>query len=242
MSVAKQRFVLRSADRVSGNSGDFKLKTENPIEPGLYRLQNAIIPNTIYNITAGYNDKFYFREGASTYRTATMPEGFYTSSNIAAAVQTQMNAVSSGYTVTLSTLTNRLTIANASSFTINSTSDGSLPNSCAPLLGFGTSASSSGTSITAGACINLAFPLSLLVEINQIATVRTMKNVPVYGTFLIPLKENSNDIVVFSNNADYESFLRIDSNTVNFDVKLRYLDGTLLSLNGADFELYFESA
>jgi hypothetical protein len=88
--------------------------------------------------------------------------------------------------------------------------------------------------------LNLAFPLSILVRINEISSVYTLALNPVYATFMIPLKENSTDIVYYANNADSEQFLRIETPTMNFRVDVRYLDGTLCSLNGADFELYME--
>lgn len=88
------------------------------------------------------NNKIYFNDGSPRTGTIVISE-YSTGASLATAIQTAMNAVSSGYTVTYSSL--KFTISHASSFTLNiSTTTTAIWES----IGFITGVDQSGTSHT----------------------------------------------------------------------------------------------
>jgi hypothetical protein len=75
-------------------------------------------------VVVSTNKKIYFNDGSS--RTATLTEASYTPAALATHIQTQMNAVSSNWTVTYSTTTYKFNFVNSSlnsTFTITTTTD-----------------------------------------------------------------------------------------------------------------------
>jgi hypothetical protein len=88
-----------------------------------YPLANSLLENRYkYFMTAGNftigstNNKLYFNDGSP--KTATISSASYTATTLAIEIQSQMNAVGSGWTVTYSTTTGLFTISHASPHTL----------------------------------------------------------------------------------------------------------------------------
>ena len=77
------------------------------------------IPNSRYTIDSR-NNKLYFDDGSA--KTATISSGQFSGTTLASTLQSSMNAVSSGFTVSYSTTTNKMTISHASNFELTTTS------------------------------------------------------------------------------------------------------------------------
>lgn len=74
-----------------------------------YRVKSAIIPLSIYTIDSR-NNKIYITETTSGAATATITSGYYTSVTFPAALKTALDAAcTSNFTVSYSSLTNKLT-------------------------------------------------------------------------------------------------------------------------------------
>jgi len=105
---------LDSANRIAGTPSNFKLQLNNTLS-GRFRLKSFYAANSFYNINSS-NSTIYFYDTVA--RVGTLESGFYSATTISAALQTLMNSVSSGYTVSFSTLTGKVTFANAAMFSL----------------------------------------------------------------------------------------------------------------------------
>jgi hypothetical protein len=159
------KLLIRSIDRssVSSSFGDCVIPFQEPIQ-GDFCVDSILIPNSAYTIDSR-NNKIYFYESSNL--TATLATGVYTSSNIAAAVKTAMDAVSATtYTVSLSSTTNKLTItAGAGTFYFRWAVDAN--DSCFRELGFNKLTGSASSNQVSDNPINLNSTLSLLIDISE---------------------------------------------------------------------------
>lgn len=165
------KVLIRSLDRVgvSSNTGNCTIAFTEAIS-GSYKIDSILIPNTINTFDTNRNNKIYFYDSATASNlTATITPGIYTSSNIASAVQTAMNAAGSSttYTVSLSSVSNKLTMTPASGtfyfkFLTNDNND-----SCFRELGFNKTDGTAAGSQTSDNMINLNSTLSLLIDIAE---------------------------------------------------------------------------
>lgn len=164
------KVLIRSIDRssVSSSFGDCVIPFQDPIE-GTFCIESILIPNTAYTIDSR-NNKIYFYDSASAANlTATLATGIYTSSNIAAAVKTALDAVSSTtYTVSLSSTTNKLTFTPGGGGTMYFRWGVDANDSCFRELGFNKTTGSAATTQTSDNPINLNSTLSLLIDINEV--------------------------------------------------------------------------
>lgn len=106
---------LKSSDS-SPSDCTFVLTTETALPNPSYSVQliSASIPNLEPSFQASRNDSFqFFENNLTTLRTATIPEGVYTGSDLATALQTAMNGIGAAntYTVTYSATNKKLTVA-----------------------------------------------------------------------------------------------------------------------------------
>lgn len=113
---------LNSKDTDYGSSANFQVdfdKSGIPFSDAeiAVGLDYAIMPNLIYPIRTNRN-KVIFNEGKSNL-TATIPDGHYDSSSFPSALQTAMNSAGTlTYTVTISSTTNKITIAATGAFSL----------------------------------------------------------------------------------------------------------------------------
>ena len=118
-SKRKQRVItvaVNSRDRNVGadyTSSSFRWSFQRPLKDVLsVELVNGSVPADLYTIAVGWNT-FTFCENTLTSVLVTLTPGYYTPTDLAAQLQTQLNAVAgklNTYAVTYSVTTRRLTI------------------------------------------------------------------------------------------------------------------------------------
>lgn len=189
------RLVVRSRDRGSSDDhSDFKIELPRPIG-GKWRITHVVMPNSFYNIGPN-NNKIYFDEDGSTVLTATITSGMYTSGTIAAAVKTAMEAAGAEtYTVTLSSTTNKLTIASTGNvgFWWGTYTD----NSASEQLGFSDENLLPGSSQTADMPLNLSYPMTICMKINASINYQIASQNSFSGTVYLPLNVDNGSIMYY---------------------------------------------
>jgi hypothetical protein len=175
--------VVNSRDRhyISyPNSNHFRYTLRRPLTNVLsVELVNGVIPGFLYNINDPWNS-FTFYENPTSF-TVTLTPGYYTESQLATELQTQLNAIpgiQSRYTVTLNPQTRRIQVTSSHAIPfsflfysgikkddIDLTTFAILSiNTPSRLLGFGLSDYSSDTSNT----INAPLPMDIDNFLNRI--------------------------------------------------------------------------
>ena len=123
------KFYIDSRDKVAGSNEDFTWAPPTCLdldEPHAALLDTTLIPNSFPSIISGYNDKLYIYEARPfpppnntlnvVERVVTIAPGRYSSSTLPGALEAALNngrILTNPYTVTFSTLTSKLTIANS---------------------------------------------------------------------------------------------------------------------------------
>ena len=133
-------------------------------------LANLQFYNTIYNVTQ-YNNTIWFgistsvSNGSPVYMmmTATLTPGNYVVSEFTSALQTLMNGSSSGFTVSYSDITGKVTISNTNQFSLDFTS-----TTMYVVLGFLPQLYKETSSITAPYALNLGMPAQVHVYISEV--------------------------------------------------------------------------
>lgn len=110
----KTTIVINSRDRHVlnyPNTNNFRFYLRRPLKDIVtIELVNGCVPGFLYNMNTGWN-KFTFQEGSTQY-TVTLTPGFYTATQLAAQLQTQLNAIGAGntYVCALDPNTQKLTV------------------------------------------------------------------------------------------------------------------------------------
>jgi hypothetical protein len=195
------------------------------------------LPNTLYKIRAGINDKIDFNDGS--VKVVTVTPGAYTSATLCSQLTTQLNAVSSNFTVTFNPNTLLITIANSSNFSLLFSSGANAATSTASILGYNGVDLTGTNTYTAQNVLKLYDPFSLFLNIAEIGITNftTSKNNIPY-TFRIPLNVTSGGVVQFDKQSFYSQPLFFSS-PIKFSsltCTLCYRDGTSVNLNGSNFE------
>lgn len=117
-----------SRNRTFGNNWTFNVEFKQ-FTRGIKRvaLNYAQFVDTVPNVNTRNNTIRWFDNGDATFKTATLPIGFYTFTDVAPALQTALNASvpapSGAFTVTADPLTRRLVIDYPPGFYFDSNSD-----------------------------------------------------------------------------------------------------------------------
>lgn len=225
-------FLLKSKDRtsLSTSSSDFKIQLINPIN-GTYELVSAAIPNTIYTFDDDNDtNKIYFFDGGSN-KTASIAEGIYNSTEIAAAIKTAMDAAGSEtYTITLDDTTQKLTFAATGNFYLRFADN----EGASERLGLDRINTDSDTSYTAPNVINLALPHALIIDLDRNENFESSGNDR--GTIYIPFDVGSSDIMNYKRDENFSQTIKFDRMSL-LTVKLKDSDNNYINLNGANWEL-----
>lgn len=116
--MQSQTFVcLESENRSRGTATNATWVLDTPI-PGVtgFSVQDVEIPFAWYPINAN-NNSIRFVQSSTTY-DITLTAGVYTPDELATELQTQLNAATSGFTVTFSETTLKFTVSNSTAFNI----------------------------------------------------------------------------------------------------------------------------
>jgi hypothetical protein len=230
-----ERVVLYidSKHRTSGTSENFTLQlSTNIAKIQQVEVISAEVPYTFYVINST-NCAISWSSGATVY-TANVPVGNYTITTFLPALQTAMNAVMAGFTVTYSTVTFKITFANATAFSILGTS------TISDIIGLsGTTASAA--SVTLPRVFNIGGPKYLLIRSTKLTQPKitrpflnsTQNNI----LYKIDINGSPGDILVEKNL--YTNMLKygVRQTIRTIDFQLTDDNGNLIDLNGLDWSL-----
>lgn len=186
---------INSNDRNSVSDGTHSFTIDLPHQlEGKYQLVEAVVPITFYTVDS-YNNTIYFYEN-STNKVATIEDGTFDTTTILTAVKSALDTASGGhntYTVTYTAQTGKLTISASNAFYF--TFGDNTSNSAHSVLGFTQQNTSSATSITGDAHVDLTRTKSINILLdNQIEIVEGNGGC----TFSLPITGISGDVLVYS--------------------------------------------
>ncbi|MDR3414029.1 MAG: hypothetical protein P4L87_24225 [Formivibrio sp.] len=198
--MSTKRIKIISSQRTTGKPSNFRIDLVDALTEGPYKLAEAYICNSAYNVPAATT--FTWREtfGTNAYdRSSTLAAGCYTASAIASAVAAAMTAGDVGssaltWTGTYSSITGLISFTNSDP--TNWTAK-FLPvfasNVLSPLIGFNGSEPilSAGGSSRANVNANLSFN----IHINYGASVSDAKSA--VSTYVVPISSNFNEFVLY---------------------------------------------
>ena len=221
--------AIRSKDRESGTSSAFRIKLNQPAR-GRYWLSHVLIPNAMYTVRPDCNRLRVSQAGVQT--EVAVPSGFYTSTSLLAALETQM----AGFTFALDPVTLRLTIANPGAFALLWAG---LENSIAPVLGFppvdtGLASAHTGTELMDLTYRHLTF--NVLVEAPGVdfGVTNTKGH---HSSFMVGNTENSLDYIVWDERQRYPQQILFRTPVRELHVSLTDSEFQPVDLNGAEWHM-----
>lgn len=195
---------ISSVKRTSGTISNFIADFSNgPIESGTYSLVSGVFTNSFYNVN-NYNNKIYFKEN-STELVAILTNGFYNSTNIIANIKdalenaSLLNGSSLTYTVTINSITNKMSITvttgNNVQILINNKQ-----NTSKYLIGF-LQDSISSNSVTGDSPINLTVSNSFNIRIDGHGVKNSLRdNSNNFYSFSVPIMADSLQMFFYESN------------------------------------------
>ena len=232
------QLLIRSIDRqtASDATSDFKISLPNPLN-GSYIVSNILIPNTVYMFESGINDKIYFYEDA-TAKTAVIPVGIYTSSNISSAIKTTLDTASGGYntyTVSYSETTQKLTFSAGNAFYFNWSAN--TGDACYRQLGFNKDTdTASATSRVSPNVIDLIGTPSILMRIDQASESLESTGDNVLCTMWLPVSTSFGGYFQYIPSAFNLQKLTFNK-TKHLRMKIYNSYSQEVSLNGGNYEI-----
>ena len=232
---------INSRDRLasSNSSNDFQIKLPHDLtDVKTVELVSCVMPNSVYKIRAGVNDKLDFNDGAN--KTITITPGAYSITSLCSYLLTQLNSSSSGFTAcSYDTITMKVTISRSSNFNLLFASGTNASTSVRKEIGFSAADLSAATTYTGANVIQLYNPIGCYVCVNEFSLPHRTSAGTFY-TFHIPMTVNTDGLIVVEKNSMYEQRIPLYNNnssisTLTFRLKMN--DGTDFALNNTDFEL-----
>jgi hypothetical protein len=215
---------LNSKDRTTNSLSNINFRVDlsrNIINAKRISLISLSLPNRILNINAS-NNQFDFDDGVA--RNFTIPNGVYSATELATELQTQMNAVSAGYSVSYSAIRDIFTFSNAGAFTLL------FSNTDNPyaLLGFPNADTASATTHSSSLGTEFVKQVDLAIDIDVIKkTCLTSNPISRIHTFIIP-RDGSN-LITFNMNSQYLLSLKNEQvNITEMNISLSRSDGNTL--------------
>ena len=233
-------YLIKTADRSSktADSGNCQISFTTPIEQGTYQISSCALPNTQYNLPNGYNYVYWsFNSAPSTILSAQIVAGEYTTSTIASALQTCLNSTGAGgFTVSFSSTTNCLTVANASSFALRFSNNPTY--SCERQLGWIVGQDTAyGTSLTAPNGVQLLCSLGYLIQIFEASTRIVNSDNTSGGSAYYPKIGTYGEVQIYNNHNSHDQYIKLLSNCSTISIRITDSLNRLVALNGADLEM-----
>ena len=228
---------ISSLKRTSGSPSNFVCQFTSPLDSGVYKLVSATMSNSYYNINDN-NNKIYFSENGGATLTATLTNGFYNSSNIASNIENALDTTSASvglnfnYTVSLNSITNKLTIGVGGGHTCSFKFASNTNSSADRILGFFNEDTQSLSSLTSTQPINLVDTLSYNISLQgQNVSSNIQDNSNTIYSFAIPI--NGNSLEIFN----YEP---IHNLTVNFNNPVYNMRIQVFDEKGSEISLFHD--
>ena len=243
-SLSSRRYYFNSINRNANSlsSANFNIALTNQIDPRYNAMivHKVSMPYTYYTIN-NTNNNIYFQDGVSGILTATITEGNYTANSLASAIGTALTASSSvplTYTVTVSSVTNKFTIAATGSFSLFPATQ--TANAIWRTIGFNGPNQISNTTFTAPNSYNLQPTNMVYIESNLApSTAYTsagersiILSFPINGNFgeIITYEPYSRNPIPLNNVGSYLTFILLDDNFnvidlngVNWSIEVDFL-------------------
>ena len=221
----------------STSPGEFTIQLSSGLI-GQYRLCQAYIPSSFFNINSTNNKLPFYEDG--TAKLASLTAGYYDTATLLTEIATQLNAASASYatyTVTQSFLPLRITISSTQSFSLQF---GTRPTeSCASILGFSANDTASSTSAVATGICNLATVRSFAIQINN--EIGFTDSSGHHCTFLVPITGNSGSLSLYEPPISFSQTVWFTSTTNTLNIRVCDDSGVTLGLT-ADWYLIIKKA
>lgn len=223
--------LIKSVDRTAGStsSSNFQVDLPYPIE-GDWNVQCIQMPYTLYSVITGFNDIVYTSLG-----NATLTAGSYSTSTFTSMLQTRLIVANGGYTATYNTDTKKMTIANATPFTLDFATTTA---SAAKLCGFTNVNTGSATSQTGTLVVDLVSSPMIMIEIAESKNKMASSDVGSHyrGDIYVPFTVafGSYERLLYG---DIPQYVSLSTKTKTLSFKLWDSDGNVASLNGSDWQI-----
>ena len=232
-------------ETLSASNTDFLYQMTQPInfhkrsenKQYFIRIENIKVPVSFYNLNSNY-DTFNFTLSSSGAQSITLDHGNYTIDELISELETQMNAILSGFTITYNEITQKVSIQNATVQNISAISGNGWR-----LVGFENTQTIAASATVVGnnvaytnttSCLKLV--ISNLVSNNVYAnsiTEGTFKNTNLQNVSVnLPVKEIRNEFVFVDNHMGPMIKLPNISSIKNLNIRLVDVYNNVVSLNG----------
>lgn len=195
---------------------DCTIPSTQGLKAGCYQLKSCYLPVSYYNVGAT-NNVIYFTDTTGAH-VATITTGQYTLANVLPAIVTAINAVGNGTaTVTVNSLTSRITIAYTELFSL--TFGTNTTNSAATMMGFANSNTASATSHTGTMIANMSTLKSYNFQISNCTPYVTTMNGNSY-TFVIPALSLTPNILYYEPPIQFPITIHLEHATSSLKVAI----------------------
>ncbi len=223
-------FTINSADRIISANSSTNFTVNLPVTANVSKaeLMEVQLPNTYYNVNS-YNNVLSWNDGS--LKTITVPPGAYNINQLVTEIQTLMNSVSSGYTVTYNQIQFTVTITGGAAFSLMMA-----VSSIAHILGFSSVNITGASSYTGTNVIALNAPINLYIIVSNFGTSGwTSKGIGY--TYKVSVTVTGGNLTYNEINSFYPQCitLPIPTGTKNFAITLVDFIGNPVNLNGANW-------
>ena len=219
--------IISSAKRSDekDSPSNFSLEFDRPLKKGTYSLCYGYFPNSVKTIVTGGNDTFLLNGSL-----VTLASGIYgTTASFATIVQTALNAVLAGFTVTITD--NVINIQNGTAFTLDFRG-----REVAKTMGFPKTLQPTTTNLTGSGFVNFSTnSFGYNVLLNNFVSYEDNKSNGY--TFRIPITSNSLGYTSYEPNGWVQS-VEIPRPLNRLEVKIFDDDHNLVDLNLVDWYIY----
>ncbi len=238
-----KQFTVSSLDKTSGSNSNFVVNLSHRLERvNKIYLESIIIPKTWYTIMTGINDQITVRASSTDY-VATLTEGFYTASDLATEIGTQLNTAytpDNNFSVAVSTLTYKYTITHT--VTAHTLEFGTLTQSAGKTIGFNPEDTASAVAHTGDNVYNLQYSDKLYILSNALGSDHFKEpNNEVNVIYIMPVTGGFGDFMVYENQGGHYFIKHGYSNTIKkLDFQVVFEDKTtIVPLNGTNVHFTF---
>lgn len=234
----------------STSSADYTVNLPRSVPCGRKaRLINVNLPNTLYKIRTGVNNKLDLNDGAP--RALTIPPGAYSMASLCAAILAQLQIVSTNFTaVSYNPDTMNVAITRSvGAYTLLFASGPNAATSIRKEIGFTAADLAGSLTYTGTLAAGLPNPLSLYMVISTQPAGMSQSGLTSSGipfTFQLPISVNSAGVLSFTSGsyyyqtADFGGAAGASACVAQLTVRLIYVTGEVVNLNGSDWDFLVE--
>ena len=232
-------------ETLSSSNTDFLYQMTTPInfykrsenKQYFIRIENIKVPVSFYNLNSNY-DTFNFTLSTSGVQTITLTHGNYTIDELISELETQMDAILNGFTITYNEITQKVSIQNSTAENITSISGNGWQ-----LVGFEDTQTIASSATVVGNNVSYTNTTSCLkLIIANLVSNNVYSNTITEGSFKntnlqnvsvnIPVKEIRNEFVFIDNHMGPMIKLPNISSIKNLNIRLVDVYNNVVDLNG----------